>query len=129
MGRDTNFYYSFLVLPAAKRDAIVAVWDFCRAVDDAVDEVEDPSAGGRAGPGAAAEVERWRREVAAVFEGGTPQTPQGRALVPLLKTFPLPRPAFDALIEGVEMDLGARRYEKFEDLYEYCTRVASAVGL
>ena len=47
-GRDTNFYYSFLVLPSEKRRAIVAVWDFCRAVDDAVDEApatiapEDP---------------------------------------------------------------------------------------
>jgi phytoene synthase len=133
MGRDTNFYYSFLVLPAAKRDAIVAVWDFCRAVDDAVDEIEEPPAGVGAarvpGGGAAEEVARWRREVAAVFEAGSPQTPQGRALVPLLKTFPLPRSAFDALVEGVEMDLGARRYETFADLYEYCIRVASAVGL
>ena len=41
MSRDTNFYYSFLVLPPAKRHAIIAVWDFCRAVDDAVDEVDD----------------------------------------------------------------------------------------
>ena len=39
MSRDTSFYYSFLVLPPAKRRAIIAVWDFCRAVDDAVDEV------------------------------------------------------------------------------------------
>ena len=39
MSRDTSFYYSFLVLPPRKRRAIVAVWDFCRAVDDAVDEV------------------------------------------------------------------------------------------
>ena len=39
--RDTSFYYSFLVLPAAKRRAIVAVWDFCRAVDDAVDEAPE----------------------------------------------------------------------------------------
>jgi phytoene synthase len=38
MARDTNFYYSFLVLTPARRQAIVAVWDFCRAVDDAVDE-------------------------------------------------------------------------------------------
>ena len=38
VARDTNFYYSFLVLPAEKRRAIIAVWDFCRAVDDAVDE-------------------------------------------------------------------------------------------
>jgi len=129
MGRDTNFYYSFLVLPAAKRDAIVAVWDFCRAVDDAVDEIEEPGTGAAPGRTAAGEVARWRREVAAVFEGGSPETPQGRALVPLLKTFPLPRTAFDALIEGVEMDIGARRYETFADLYEYCIRVASAVGL
>jgi hypothetical protein len=39
MSRDTSFYYSFLVLPPRKRNAIIAVWDFCRAVDDAVDEV------------------------------------------------------------------------------------------
>ncbi len=43
MARKTSFYYSFLVLPADERRAIVAVWDFCRAVDDAVDEEEKPS--------------------------------------------------------------------------------------
>jgi phytoene/squalene synthetase len=48
MSRDTSFYYSFLVLPQRKRQAIIAVWDFCRAVDDAVDEVvpEEEWAGG-----------------------------------------------------------------------------------
>lgn len=120
MARDTNFYYSFLVLPADKRAAIIAVWDFCRAVDDAVDE---------AAPGTeAAQVAVWRREVAACFEGGRPLTPQGQALAPLVTRFHLPRSAFDALIEGVEMDLGSRRYETFGELYEYCLRVASAVG-
>ena len=124
MGRDTNFYYSFLVLPPDKRRAIIAVWDFCRAVDDAVDEV------GESNPEAAvAEVARWRRELAAAFGDGTPETRQGRALAPLVGQFHLPRTAFEALIEGVEMDLGPRRYETFEDLYEYCIRVASAVGL
>ena len=121
MARDTNFYYSFLVLPAAKRAAIVAVWDFCRAVDDAVDEADPADAPGQ--------VAMWRREVADCFEGRAPQTPQGRALQPLIGQFHLPRRAFDALIEGVEMDLGARRYETAEDLYQYCIRVASAVGL
>jgi phytoene synthase len=121
VARDTNFYYSFLVLPAAKRAAIVAVWDFCRAVDDAVDEADPADAPGQ--------VAMWRREVADCFEGRTPQTPQGRALQPLIAQFHLPRSAFDALIEGVEMDLGARRYETAEDLYQYCIRVASAVGL
>jgi phytoene synthase len=121
MARDTNFYYSFLVLPADKRAAIVAVWDFCRAVDDAVDEAEAGTE--------AAQVALWRGEVAACFETGRPVTPQGQALAPLVRPFDLPRSAFDALVEGVEMDLGSRRYETFADLYEYCVRVASAVGL
>ena len=124
MARDTNFYYSFLVLPPDKRRAIVGVWDFCRAVDDAVDEAD------RTEPGAAArQLERWRRELAAAFDGAVPETRQGRALAPLAKQFRLPRDAFEALIEGVEMDLGDRRYETFSELYEYCIRVASAVGL
>ena len=122
MARDTNFYYSFLVLPADKRRAIVAVWDFCRAVDDAVDEAGNANE-------AMTQVARWRAELATAFDGGAPATPQGRALAPLVPRFHLPRSAFDALIEGVEMDIGARRYETFADLYEYCIRVASAVGL
>jgi 15-cis-phytoene synthase len=124
VGRDTNFYYSFLVLPAHKRRAIVAVWDFCRAVDDAVDE-----AGDRNLHDAVQELARWRAELGACFEGRTPLTPQGRALAPLVKTFNLDRDPFEALIEGVEMDVRPRRYETFADLYEYCIRVASAVGL
>ena len=123
-GRDTNFYYSFLVLPAEKRRAIVAVWDFCRAVDDATDEF------GEAGQvDVAAEVARWRHELAACFDAGRPETAQGRALMPFISTFNLPRASFEALIEGVEMDVVPRRYETFEELYEYCIRVASAVGL
>ena len=122
MARDTNFYYSFLVLPRTKRNAIVAVWDFCRAVDDATDESADPAS-------AVAEVRRWRDELAACFDGGQPQTRQGRALRPFIQEFGLARQPFEALIEGVEMDLAPRRYETFDDLYQYCIRVASAVGL
>ena len=121
MARDTNFYYSFLVLPKRKRNAIIAVWDFCRAVDDAVDEAPAEQVTGA--------VALWRAEVAACFEGRAPVTPQGRALVPVLREFPLPRSAFDALVEGVEMDVGDRRYATFDELYQYCIRVASAVGL
>ena len=81
MSRDTNFYYSFLVLPPRKRNAIIAVWDFCRAVDDAVDEVvpESEWAGGlsdEARAKAAARVASWREELAATYSG-TPTTPQG----------------------------------------------------
>ena len=128
MARDTNFYYSFLVLPAHKRQAIVAVWDFCRAVDDAVDEAE-AEAGDRGAKGAEAELARWRQELIACFEGGTPETSQGRALAPLVSAFNLQKAHFDALIDGVEMDVHPRHYDTFADLYVYCTRVASAVGL
>ena len=124
MARDTNFYYSFLVLPPPKRRAIITVWDFCRAVDDAVDEAGESDT-----EGARRELARWRRELAAAFGDGPPATPQGIALQPIVAEFKLPRAPFDALIEGVEMDLGSRRYETFADLYEYCIRVASAVGL
>jgi phytoene synthase len=126
VARDTNFYYSFLVLPPEKRRAILAVWDFCRAVDDAVDDV-DGDAGSR--DSAERELTRWRAELAAVFGSGTPGTPQGRALAPLVPRFGLPKRSFEALIEGVEMDLTTCRYESFAHLHEYCIRVASAVGL
>ena len=86
MGRDTSFYYSFLVLPHDKRQAIVAVWDFCRAVDDAVDEAPAERSAG--------EVRRWRDEVARCFDGAAPGTDQGRALQPLIAAFDLPRSAF-----------------------------------
>ena len=125
MSRDTSFYYSFLVLPPAKRSAIIAVWDFCRAVDDAVDE---PSEGG-GGPARAELLEGWRAELARCFEGGEPVTPQGRALAPFVRAFNLPRKAFAELIDGVAMDLDVPRYETFDALKQYCYRVASAVGL
>lgn len=133
MSRDTSFYYSFLVLPPRKRHAIIAVWDFCRAVDDAVDEVvpEEEWQGGltdAARAKASREVAGWRSELAAVY-GGTPQSAQGRNLQPVVREFNLPRQQFDALIDGVEMDLAYVTYPTFDALAGYCRRVASAVGL
>jgi phytoene synthase len=133
MSRDTSFYYSFLVLPPRKRDAIIAVWDFCRAVDDAVDEVvpEREWAGGLSEEARATAIERlagWRAELAATYEG-TPRTPQGVGLKRCVQEFDLPRARFEDLIDGVEMDLHRVRYDTFAALVEYCRRVASAVGL
>jgi phytoene synthase len=133
MSRDTSFYYSFLVLPPQKRRALVAVWDFCRAVDDAVDEVvpEQEWAGGLTADArarATVELASWRSELDAAYQG-TARTPQGLALQPFIREFNLPRARFEALIDGVEMDLSHARYETFDALLEYCRRVASAVGL
>jgi phytoene synthase len=129
VARDTSFYYAFLMLPPAKRNAIVAVWDFCRAVDDAVDEAM-PSA---TRYGAEQELAVWREEISRCFESssgrGAPQTRQGRALAPLVPAFNLPRQPFEDLVDGVAMDLARDRYEDIDELIEYCRRVASAVGL
>lgn len=124
MPRDTNFAYSFLVLPPARRDAITAVWDFCRAVDDEVDEGE-----GRTPDQRRAGLASWRREVAACYGEGTPSTAQGRALAPHVARFRLPRSAFESLIDGCEMDVVPARFQTFADLRSYCYHVASTVGL
>jgi len=125
MARKTSFYYSFLVLPAEQRRAIIAVWDFCRAVDDAVDE-EPEAAGGL--PSGRDAVAFWRQELARAFDGGSPSTAQGRRLQPFIAPFGLPRQAFEDVIDGVAMDLDTTRYQSFEDLFQYCRRVASAVA-
>jgi phytoene synthase len=125
MARKTSFYYSFLVLPAAQRRAIVAVWDFCRAVDDAVDE--PPGGGGL--PAGAEAVPFWRAEVARCYNGEAPVSAQGARLQPFITRFNLPRQAFDDVVDGVAMDVERTRYQTFDELALYCRRVASAVGL
>ena len=122
MARNTSFYYSFLVLPPGQRRAIVAVWDFCRAVDDGVDEAATETAAREA-------VRFWRGELAACYGDGVPSTAEGRELRPLVATFALPRQAFEDVIDGVAMDLDTARYQTFDELFEYCRRVASAVGM
>ncbi len=122
MARDTSFSYSFVVLPAEQRRGIGAVWDFCRAVDDAVDEAVDVAT-------AAVEVTKWRAEVGRLFGPDAPLTPQARDLKPYVAMFSLSRQPFDDLVDGVEMDLQRSRYDTFDELIGYCRRVASAVGV
>jgi phytoene synthase len=120
--RKTSFYYSFLALPKPKREAITAVFDFCRAVDDSVDLETDPAR-------IAAALALWRGEIEQVFGGASPETVQGRALQPFVGPCHLPRAQFEALVDGVAMDAAGTTYRTFEDLEPYCHRVASSVGL
>lgn len=118
----SNFYYAFLTLPRARRQALYAVYAFCRTVDDIADLGDDPAA-------QRAQLAAWRREVARCFDGGPPDEPIARELAAAVRAYPIPRPALEAIIDGCEMDLDRRTYETAEDLYPYCYRVASAVGL
>jgi len=117
----SNFFFAFLTLPRPQREAIYAVYAFCRIVDDAVDLGQDRAA-------QRGELARWREEIRRVYEG-TPEHPAAERLQEAVKLFPIPRSALLEIIAGVEMDLGRSTYETFEDLAPYCYRVASAVGL
>ncbi len=119
--RGTSFALAFHALPPDQREAIRAVHTFSRAVDDCVDESPDP---GRARK----EIQMWRSEVAALYEG-EPREPASRALRPHLQRFRIPRAYLEELLLGVEMDLTHLRYATFEELKRYCYRVASVVGL
>jgi 15-cis-phytoene synthase len=118
----SNFFFAFLALPKHRRDALYSVYAFCRTVDDIADLGTDPGAQ-RAG------LARWRADVARCYDGGTPEHPIARQLATAVRDFRLPRPALEAIVEGCEMDLARSTYETAEDLYPYCYRVASAVGL
>ena len=117
----SNFYYSFLLLPAAKRRAMNDVYGFCRIIDDIVDE----DATGR---DPRQELDAWREEIQACYHS-FPNTSFGERLVETIEEFDLPKEPFLDLIDGMEMDLAWSNYQTFADLREYCYRVASAVGL
>ena len=124
MSRPTSFYYAFLVLPRAQREAVIAVWDFCRAVDDTVDEAQAADTDRES---VRRRLDAWREEIERCYAGRA-ETPQGRALQPWIGACRLTRQPFEDLVDGVEMDLDCSRYETFDALYEYCWRVASTVG-
>ena len=117
----SNFYYSFLFLPKAKRDAMYTIYAFCKAVDSAVDE---PAAGSNPKD----EIKRWREELEAVYSG-SPTAPIMVSLAHHVKALSIPKAYFEELIKGVEMDLFNNRYVTFDELSLYCYRVASVVGL
>lgn len=129
----SNFFYAFLALPRPRREALYAVYAFCRTVDDVADA---PATGGDAAAQAAdrearrRELARWREDVERCFTAGaTPLHPIAAELAQAVRAFPIPREALLAIIDGVEMDLDGHGFETAEDLYPYCYRVASAVGL
>jgi phytoene synthase len=126
----SNFKFAFLFLGREQRDALSHVYEFCRVVDDIVDERAPGEAGIEA---AKAQLREWSTEIARIFadpyvENVGPQTDLGKALAASRSSFDFPREAFDEIIAGVQMDLHTNRYEDLDALRLYCYRVASCVG-
>ncbi|MBI1195790.1 MAG: presqualene diphosphate synthase HpnD [Gammaproteobacteria bacterium] len=117
----SSFYYSFLFLPPAERQAIMALYAFCREVDDAVDETSEPEV-------ARAKLDWWRGEIAKSFAREA-EHPVGKALEVATDRFNLPQEYFAEIIDGMEMDLDYNSYPNFKELSLYCYRAASVVGL
>jgi phytoene synthase len=116
-----NFYYAFLFLPRPKREAIYAVYAFCRYCDDIAD-------GELVRTTQQSLLHAWRQELDNCY-AGKPTHIITQALQPVIETYTIPKRYFEELIDGVEMDLTIRRYATFADLKQYCYRVASVVGL
>lgn len=117
----SSFYYSFLFLPKTQQQAIIALYAFCREVDDTVDEITEPEV-------ARSKLEWWRLEIARTFKGQATH-PVGQALQTALQHFDLHEEYFIEIIDGMVMDLEQFSYPEFKHLALYCHRVASVVGL
>src|SRR6185312_927314 len=117
----TSFYWAMRLLPEARREAMFAIYAFCREVDDIADSNDAPALK-RAG------LARWRHEIDAIYDD-RPHTPLGRVLADAVDTYGLRRDDFLAVIDGMEMDAAADiRAPSLAELDLYCDRVASAVG-
>ena len=119
----SNLALAFILLPREKRDAMSALYAFCRAVDDVADEDAAPVEKRKA------ELAAWREDIRRACENKNPQFILNQEFAPVIQKFKLPFALFDELIKGCEMDLEKLRYENFDELELYCHRVASVVGL
>lgn len=117
----SSFTLSFIFLPKAKREAMTALYAFCREVDDVVDECTDYQV-------AQTKLDWWKTEIQRLFLKQA-QHPVTKALTPIVQQYQLAEEHFQEIIDGMEMDLKFNRYEDFKQLQLYCYRVASVVGL
>ncbi len=119
--RSSNFFLGFLFLPRRKREALAAVYAFCRAVDDISDS------GALSREEAEKAFEGWRQEIARLMNGD-PETPLGRRLLGPVREFSLPGEPFLEVMRGCSMDLGPAKFRDFSELEYYMDGVAGAVG-
>ncbi len=117
----SSFYYSFMFLSKQRREAITALYAFCREVDDIADECTELHI-------AQVKLSWWRSEIENLYQN-KPIHPVTKALLIPIKTYHLDAEHFNEIIDGMEMDLNFNRYEDFKQLQLYCYRVASVVGL
>ena len=117
----SSFLSGFRFLSVEKRNAITVLYAFCRELDDVVDGCTDPNV-------AQITLNWWRSDLEKVFNNEMPEHPVHQALKDIRASFDLPKNEFEALIDGMQMDLEQARYGSFDELKLYCHRVAGVVG-
>jgi len=117
----SSFYYSFRYLSPKQRQAITAVYAFCREVDDIADECTEVDIARR-------KLSWWYEEIQKLYTG-CPQHPISQALAECMQNYNLDRALFEQILQGMHMDLSFQGYANFSDLKFYCHCVASTVGL
>jgi phytoene synthase len=115
--RAKNFAYGIMVLPRAKRRAVAAIYAFAREVDDVADG------------DAPIEEKRARLESLRAALDDPPATAMHVALSDARARFGIPRGALADMVDGGLQDLVKTRYETFDELRNYCEKVAGAVGV
>lgn len=116
-----NFYPAFLALPRSQRRGMEALYAFMRVTDDLADEAGDPEVKRIA-------LRQWREQLSASLTNQHTHALHP-ALADTIRRFHIPVRYLELVIEGVEADLNPVRIASYEELYAYCYRVASAVGL
>ena len=117
----SSFLSGFRFLSVEKRNAITVLYAFCRELDDVVDGCTNPNV-------AQITLNWWRSDLEKVFNNEMPEHPVHQALKDIRASFDLPKNEFEALIDGMQMDLEQARYGSFDELKLYCHRVAGVVG-
>lgn len=117
----SNFYYSFFFLPKRRRRAIYAVYAFSRQIDDIADEEGDIASKERL-------FSFWRSEVEAAYGSGS-RHPLTEELLYAIREFKIPKEYLIGHLNGIMQDMVQTRYATFDDLKNYCYRVASLIGL
>lgn len=117
----TSFLSAMKILPEERREAMFAIYAFCREIDDIADEPAAPSE-------KISRLAHWRKEIDRLY-AGQPELLTSRALLHPVRAFGLEKQDFLDLIDGMEMDaVEDIRAPSFRKLEQYCDRVASAVG-
>ncbi|HWB53042.1 MAG TPA: phytoene/squalene synthase family protein [Tepidisphaeraceae bacterium] len=122
-----NFYYGLMLLAEPKRSALFALYAYMRQLDDLADE-ED----GRSQEQRLADLDNFKRLTHAVFAGRVPDEGPADlwpAFADMVHTYELPLRIFDDAILGQRQDVLGTTFQTFDELYEYCYRVAGTVGL